>query len=248
VATAKAGVTPMRSQSRSGWLVALAVAALVATAYAQAPTQTPAPLSDAAKAMTNGTWEFSNADRDKRCTVTFRTDTVAAGMRIEFDKGCVGQFPFIADVAGWTLAENDFLRLVDAQGKSVLDFSQVETNIYEAPRPGEGILFIQESTAVGPPPKQADQVAGDWGLVRGSGKPICTLTLANTPAGDDLALTVKPGCNAFVTRFAPTAWQMDRGELMIKNARGQIWRFSEGDNGTWSRVPDTAEPLSLVKP
>jgi hypothetical protein len=238
----------MRPRSTSGWLVALAGAAFMATAHAQTPTPAPAPLGDAAKAMTNGTWEFSNADRDKRCTVTFRTDPAAAGMRLEFDKGCVGQFPFIADVAGWTLAENDFLRFVDAQGKSVLEFSEVETHIYEAPRPGEGILFIQASTAVGPPPKQPDQVAGDWGLVRGSGKPICVLSLANTPAGDDLALTLKPGCNAFVTRFAPTAWQMDRGELMIKNARGQIWRFSEGDNATWSRVPDTVEPLMLVKP
>ncbi|HLH89132.1 MAG TPA: AprI/Inh family metalloprotease inhibitor [Xanthobacteraceae bacterium] len=244
--------TAMRPRARNGWRVALGVfafaVALAAPAHAQTPAQAPAPLSDAAKAMTTGTWEFSNADRDKRCTVTFRADPAAAGMRIEFDKGCVAHFPFIADVAGWTLADNDFLRLLDAQGKSILEFSAVETNIFEAPRPGEGILFIQASAAVGPPPKQADQVAGDWGLVRGSGKPICTLVLANTPAGDDLALSLKPGCNAFVTRFAPTVWQMDRGELMIKNARGQIWRFSEGDNGAWTRVPETAEPLSLVKP
>ena len=237
---------PMWPRARNGWLrfavAALGLAALAATAHAQAP------LGDAAKAMTNGTWELSNADRDKRCTVTFRTDPAAAGMRLEFEKGCVGQFPFIADVAGWTLADNDFLRLLDAQGKSLLEFSEVETHIYEAPRPGEGILFIQASTAVGPPPKQAEQMVGDWGLVRGSGKPICTLSLANTPAGDDLALTLKPGCNAFVTRFAPTAWQMDRGELLIKNARGQTWRFSEGDNSTWTRVPETAEPLTLVKP
>ena len=237
---------PMWARARNGWLrfavAALGLAALAATAHAQAP------LGDAAKAMTNGTWELSNADRDKRCTVTFRADPAAAGMRLEFDKGCVGQFPFIADVAGWTLADNDFLRLLDAQGKSLLEFSEVETHIYEAPRPGEGILFIQASTAVGPPPKQAEQMVGYWGLVRGSGKPICTLSLANTPAGDDLALTLKPGCNAFVTRFAPTAWQMDRGELLIKNARGQTWRFSEGDNSTWTRVPETAEPLTLVKP
>jgi len=237
----------MRAQPVSRWLVASSVAALMAAAPAQTPT--PTPLSEAAKAMTTGTWEFSNADRDKRCTLTFRADAAVAGMRLEFDKGCVAQFPFITDVVGWTLADNDFLRLLDAQGKSVLEFSEVESHMYEAPRPGEGIMFIQASTAVGPPPKQPDQVAGDWGLVRGSsGKPICTLTLANTPAGDDLALTLKPGCNTFVTRFAPTAWLMDRGELLIKNARGQIWRFAEGDNATWTRVPDTVEPLTLVRP
>ncbi len=227
-------------------LIALGVAAFVGAAHAQTPTAPP--LSDAVKAMTNGTWEFSNADRDKRCTVTFRTDPAAAGMRLEFDKGCAALFPFIAEVVGWTLAENDFLRFVDAQGKSLLEFSEVESRIYEAPRPGEGILFIQASTAVGPPPKQAEQMVGDWGLVRGSGKPICTLTLANTPAGDDLALKLKPGCNVLVTRFAPTAWQMDRGELLLKNAQGQTWRFSEGDNASWTRVPESAVPLTLVRP
>jgi hypothetical protein len=234
----------MTRRLRAGF-AAIAVMALAAAAHAQAPTT--APLSDAAKAMTTGTWEFSNADRDKRCTLTFRADPAAVGMRLEFDKGCTALFPFIREVAGWTLAENDFLRLVDAQGKSVLEFSEVESHMYEAPRPGEGILFIQASTAVGPPPKQADDVAGDWGLVRGTGKPICTLTLTNKPVGDDLALTLKPGCNAFVTRFAPTVWQMDRGELLLKNARGQIWRFSEGDASTWTRVPESASPVLLVR-
>jgi len=225
----------------------IAVIGLIA-AIAAARAQGPAPVSDDAKAMTEGTWEFSNADRDKRCTLTFRTDAAATGMRLEFDKGCAALFPFIAEVAGWTLADNDFLRLVDAQGKSVLEFSEVEAHMYEAPRPGEGILFIQASTAVGPPPKQADEMVGDWGLVRGSGKPICTLTLVNKPAGDDLALTLKPGCNVFVTRFAPTAWQMDRGELLLKNARGQTWRFSEGEGSTWTRVPESAVPVQLVRP
>jgi hypothetical protein len=233
------------TRSLRATFAAIAVTVLAATAHAQAPAQ--APLSEAAKAMTAGTWEFSNADRDKRCIVTFRADPAAVGMRLEFDKGCVALFPFIREVAGWTLAENDFLRLLDAQGKSLLEFSEVESHMYEAPRPGEGILFIEASTAVGPPPKQADDVAGDWGLVRGAGKPICTLTLANKPAGDDLALTLKPGCNAFVTRFAPTAWQMDRGELLLKNARGQTWRFSEGDGSTWTRVPESASPVLLVR-
>jgi hypothetical protein len=225
---------------------AFAIVAFTATAGAQTPT--PPALSEAAKAMTSGTWEFSNADRDKRCTVTFRADPAAAGMRLDFDKGCAALFPFIKEVAGWTLAENDFLRLVDAQGQSVLEFSEVETHMFEAPRPGEGILFIQASTAVGPPPKEPDQVAGEWALVRGSGKPICRFTLVDKPAGDDLVLTLKPGCDPFVARFAPTAWQMDRGELLLKNARGQTWRFSEGDNSTWTRVPESTIPVTLVRP
>ncbi len=225
-----------------GVLLALGIAGLVATAHAQAPP------SEEAKALASGSWEFSNADRDKRCTIVFKTAPASVGMRLEFDKACAEAFPFIREIAGWTIAENDFLRLLDAKGKSMLEFSEVETGMYEAPRPGEGILFIQTAAAVGPPPKEADQMVGDWTVVRGAGKPICTLTLANTAAGDDLALKLKPGCDAFVTRFAPTTWQMDRGELVLKNARSQAWRFEESDAATWSRVPETADPVLLVRP
>jgi hypothetical protein len=232
-------MTPMRR----GALVALAVAALVGAARAQAP-----PPSDDVKAMASGTWELSNADRDKRCTVVFRTEPAASGMRLDFDKGCTNIFPFVSQIVGWSHADNDFLRLLDPKGKSVLEFSEVESRIYEAPRPGEGILFIQESTAVGPPPKEADAMLGDWAFTRSAGKPICTVTLANAPAGPDFALKLKPGCDQLVTRFAPTAWQMDRGELLLKNAKGQTWRFEEGDAATWQRVPETADPLLLVRP
>jgi hypothetical protein len=224
-------------------ICALGLIGAIAGAHAQAT------LSDEVKAMAEGTWEFSNADRDKRCMLTFRTDAAAAGMRLEFDKGCAALFPFIKEIAGWSLTQNDFLRLLDAKGQSVLDFSEVESRIYEAPRPGEGILFIQASTAVGPPPKEADVMFGDWALMRGGGgKAICTMTLANTPAGDDyFALKLKPGCDAQVTRFAPNAWQMDRGELVLKNARNQTWRFAEGDGSAWQRVPEGPQPLTLVR-
>jgi hypothetical protein len=226
---------------RRNLIVLLALTGLIAGAHAQAL------LSDDAKAMADGTWEFSNADRDKRCLLTFRTDPAAAGMRLEFDRGCASQFPFIKEVVGWSRGQNDFLRLLDAKGQSVLEFSEVESRIFEAPRPGEGILFIQASTAVGPPPKEAGEMFGDWALQR-AGKAICTMTLANTPAGDDFyALKLKPGCDALVTRFAPTAWQMDRGELVLRNARNQSWRFSEGDEAAWQRVPEGPQPLTLVR-
>ena len=231
---------------RRSHIVLLALTAFIAGSRAQAP------LSDEAKAMAEGTWEFSNADRDKRCMLTFRTDPAATGMRLEFDRGCASQFPFIKEIVGWSRGQSDFLRLLDAKGQSVLEFSEVESRIFEAPRPGEGILFIQASTAVGPPPKEASELFGDWALMRGgAAKPICTMTLANTAAGDDyFALKLKPGCDVLVTRFAPTAWQMDRGELVLRNARNQSWRFAEGEGAAaaWQRVPEGPQPLTLVRP
>ena len=207
--------------------------------------QQPAP-GDSAKAMA-GTWEFTNADRDKTCTITLRLEPVAGGMRAEFDKACAAKFPFVGEIAAWTFAENDFLRLTDAKGGSVLEFNEVESGVYEAPRPGEGILFIQNAGAGGPPSRTAAEVTGEWSVVRRAGKPICGLTLSNTAAGEDFAVRVHQPCDAFVTRFAPTTWQVERGEIVLKAAKGNPWRFEEQDATTWQRVPATSDPVLLVR-
>jgi protease inhibitor Inh len=219
-----------------------------AAALAQAPASAPPanPLNETAKTMA-GAYEFSNADRDRRCTVDLKTDLAgAAGLKLEFDKACVTVFPFVKDIVGWTIAENDFLRLHDAKGRPVLELSEVEHGIFEVPRPGEGVLFLQSVAAVDPPPPSVDQMAGEWDVVRDGGK-ICSITLVNKPAGEGFLLSVKPGCDASVTRFSPSSWQMDRSELLLKGAGAQTWRFEENDDKTWQRVPETRDPISLVK-
>jgi hypothetical protein len=198
--------------------------------------QTPATLGDSAKAMV-GAWEFSNADRDKVCTVTFKSDRTTVGFTVEFDKNCTNLFPLVADIAGWNFPENDLLRLLDAQGKSLLEFSEVEDGIYEAPTPGVGVLFLQNAATAAPPPKPPEQVAGDWAIVRG-GKPLCQLILA---------MKIKPGCDPAIARLNFTQWKIDRDELMLAPARGNAWRFEEADANSWRRVPEAANPYSLVR-
>jgi hypothetical protein len=103
-------------------------------------------------------------------------------------------------------------------------------------------------SAAAAPVRSADDMVGDWAIARGTGKPVCVLTLANNPAtADALALKIKPGCDALVTRFGPTAWRIDQGDLVLLSARGQIWRFEENDANTWLRVPETADPVLLVR-
>jgi hypothetical protein len=231
---------------RCALLAAVLLTAGALGAVAQAPTPVAAQPDDAAKAMV-GTWEFTNADRDKTCTLTFRIDPAAAGMKLDFDRACAGLFPFIREISGWTFAEGDFLRLLDAKGTPVLEFSEVENKVFEAPRPGEGILFIQNAGASGPPARTAAEVTGDWTIQRRARRPICTLALTSTASGEDFAVRVAPPCDALVTRFGPATWQVERGELVLKNARGQVWRFEETDANTWSRVPATADPVLLVR-
>ncbi len=103
-------------------------------------------------------------------------------------------------------------------------------------------------SAATPPMHTAEDMVGDWAIARGTGKPICVLTLVNDPpGGDTLALKVKPGCDAFVARFGPTGWRMNQGELVLLSARGQTWRFEQNDASTWQRVPEGANPVLLVR-
>jgi len=206
--------------------------------------QTPATLGESAKAVV-GTWEFSNADRDKICTVTLKSDPAPAGFKVEFDKNCRNLFPLVSDVVAWNFPENDLLRLLDAKGKSLVEFSEVEDGIYEAPTPGVGVLFLQNAAAAVTSGKPADQMAGDWSLVR-AGKSLCALTLTMNAAGDGYALTIKPGCDAAIARLNFARWRMDSDQLMLVPARANAWRFEEGENNAWRRVPDT-DPITLVR-
>src|SRR3954447_14397398 len=135
---------------RSTTLALLLMSALATPLLAQAqapavaaPEVVTEPAPPAPPRTMPGSWEFSNADREKTCTITFRNEATKVGKRVEFEPKCATLFPFIPEIAGWRLSENDFLRLLDAQGNSVLEFSEVESGIFEAPKPGEGVPFIQ---------------------------------------------------------------------------------------------------------
>jgi hypothetical protein len=225
-------------------LIAIALVAIFSVGAAQA--QTPATLGDSAKAVV-GTWEFSNADRDKICTVTLKSDPLPSGFKIEFDKNCGNLFPLVNEIVAWRFPENDLLRLLDAQGKSLVEFSEVEDGIYEAPTPGVGVLFLQNPAAAGPPPKLPEQVAGEWAIVRGNNKPLCQLTLATDAVQDGLAVTVKPGCDPTIARLNLTLWRIDRDELMLVPARGNPWRFEEVDANSWRRTPEGVDAIMLVR-
>jgi hypothetical protein len=194
-----------------------------------------------------GSWEFSNADREKTCIVRFRNEAAKVGKSIEFEPKCATLFSFVPDIVGWRLNDNDFLRLLDAQGQSVLEFSEVESGIFEAPRPGEGILFIQNPTDLGPAPNTAEQIKGDWSVIRRTGQRICRLTLSDIAAGEEFVVRVQPGCDPAVARFAPSTWQVDRGEIVLRGANGQFWRFEEAEDSKWQRVPQTASSLLMVR-
>jgi Protease inhibitor Inh len=202
--------------------------------------------TDPASAVIGG-WEFSNADHDKICRFMFRADRVGNGYKLDIDKNCPAVFPVTRDLVAWMVDNFGGLQLLDASGKAVIELAKAEDGIYDGFDPVQGRFVLQSATAA--PVPSAEDVIGDWAIVRGTGKPICTLTLAQAaaPGADAMTIKIKPGCDAGVMRFAPTSWRMDQGELIVVSARGQNWRFEEDDANTWQRVPEGTDPMLLVR-
>ncbi|MBQ8107063.1 MAG: AprI/Inh family metalloprotease inhibitor [Afipia sp.] len=196
-----------------------------------------------------GEWELSTAGRDKTCIVTLKSDSTPQGLKLELDKGCSAALPFTKSIVAWSVKGLDIVRLQDAAGQSVIDVTEVESGIFEGLRQGEGVYLLQNLAAARALSKSADQLIGDWAMVRGSGKAICGLTLTNTEATtpENFAVYLKPRCDPLVTTFAPTIWRIERGELLLQSAKGEIWRFEADDNAQWRRIPDSADPLLLTR-
>jgi hypothetical protein len=204
--------------------------------------------SDAAKGMV-GTWELSNADRDKSCAVTFKLDQAGSGFALALAGNCAGVFPATRDIVAWSIGKRDMLLLNDAKGQPVLEKLEVEAGTYEGLRPNEGRYVLQNAAvAAATRDRTADQMFGEWAFVRSGGKSICLITLGDVAAdADSFVASVKPGCDPLIARFGPSSWLMDRGLLVVRSAKGEIWRFEEGDPSTWRRIPEARQPLTLVR-
>jgi hypothetical protein len=226
-------------------LLAFILATLIATpAFAQTPA--PPQPSDAARALA-GVWELSNPDRDRRCTLTFKLDTAPQGRIVTLGPTCAAAFPDVRPTVAWTMGTDDALKLVDGKGVVLFELTEVEAGMYET-TPSFTHYFLQTLAAINKD-RITDDLFGEWQITRGPGRPVCELTLGNTAFdADSFALTLKPGCDAFITRFAPVAWKLDRGQFVMIAQGGQAWRFEENEANIWSRIPAARPPVLMVRP
>jgi hypothetical protein len=195
-----------------------------------------------------GQWELSTTERSKTCVVTLKGDATPQGLKLELEPGCPKALPFTKDITAWNVKGLDIVRLQDAAGQPVIDFTEVESGIFEGLRQGEGIYILQNLAAARSLAKSMDQMIGDWAMVRGNGQTVCGLTLTNTEATpDNFQVYLKPRCDPAVAVFAPTAWRLERGELLLMSANGEAWHFQADDNAQWRRVPDSADPLIMLR-
>jgi len=225
----------------------IAVVALLAAIAGASPARS----QDAAALKKDmiGQWELATTDRSKTCVVTLKNDVTPQGLKLELEPGCAAALPFTKDITAWSIKGlGDIVRLQDAAGQPVVDFTEVETGIFEGMRTGEGIYILQNLAAARSLAKSMDQMIGDWAMVRGNGQTICGLTLTNTEAtADNFQVFLKPKCDPTVAAFAPTQWRLEHGQILLMSASGETWQFEADDNAQWRRVPDSADPLIMLR-
>ena len=224
-------------------LTLAALCALVVTAM-------PARAQDTTTLKKNmiGQWELSTTERSKTCVVTLKSDTTPQGLKLELEPACANALPFTKDITGWNVKGLDIVRLQDATGEAVIDFTEVEAGILEGVRSGEGVYILQNLAAARSLAKSMDQMIGDWAMVRGNGNVVCSLVLTNTDAGNDnFQVFLKPKCDPAVAAFAPKQWRLERGQIMLMSDKGETWRFEADDNAQWRLVPDSADPLIMLR-
>jgi hypothetical protein len=196
-----------------------------------------------------GQWELATTDRSKTCVVTMKGDATPQGLKLELEPGCAAALPFTKEITAWNIKGlGDIVRLQNAAGEAVIDFTEVESGIFEGLRNGEGVYILQNLAAARSLAKSMDQMIGDWSMVRGNGLAICSLTLTNTEAGNDnFQVFLKPKCDPAIAAFAPTLWRLDHGQMLLLSAKGETWQFEADDNAQWRRVPDSADPLIMLR-
>ncbi len=232
----------MISGSGLRWLGLLALCGLVAGAL-------PARAQSDLKQEMIGQWELSNAERSKTCVITLRPENSPQGLRLTLDPGCADALPFTKDIVAWNIRGLDLVRLLDASGQPVIDLSEVENGILEGLRQGEGVYLLQNLAAANASQRSTDQLVGDWSMMRGTSRVLCALQLTDreTAKKDGYAVVMKSRCDQQIANFRPVAWKLERGELLLLTSNGNTWRFEADDNAQWRRVPDSADPILLVR-
>ena len=237
--------------NRLACLLVLAFA-LAIPAQAQAPESEVAarPAIPDAKQLA-ADYQLQSALGDRKCAVTLEAKPIAAGYALVYDRAaCSPLFRFLNDTAAWLPGVAGSIRFVNAGKRTVSEFTEGVGGQYEALLEGDGVYFLTNLQFVQPSdvPTFADAV-GEWNISRPNGPAICSITLSEQAAGDDMfKLSVKTGCDPSIVRFGPVKWYLDRGDIILLSAKDERLRFGRQPEGNWTKIPEQPRPLWLSRP
>jgi hypothetical protein len=231
---------------RALYLAAALFAACALPAQAQAPKIDPAE----ARLLAAG-YELTNADGTLKCPVTLDQKPAGTALALVFDRRACNQlFGFLNEVTGWAPGVAGAILFVGQGGRTIAEFTEGVGGVYEAIREGDAVYFLANLQFVDPSERvQIADLYGEWQISRPGGPAICRITLTDEVVGNELfTARLQPGCDPAIERLAPNAWQLERGDVVLRSKTGEALRFGRQEGGVWARVPDKPQPLLLSRP
>ena len=124
----------------------------------------------------------------------------------------------------------------------LLELNEVEAGMYET-TPSHTHYFLQTLAAINKE-RITDDLFGDWQFTRGTARVICQMTLGNTAHDtDSFVLTLKPGCDPLITRFAPVSWRLRSRPVRDARRQRPVLALRGERERIWSRIPAVRPPL-----
>jgi hypothetical protein len=236
-----------------GFLLALSLLFPVA-AFAQdrAPAGKPDPVE--VRNLSAG-YELTNADGTLRCPVALEPRPAGRGLALNYERAvCNQRFGFLGEISAWLPGVAGAILLIAPDGRIVTEFTEGVGGVYEAIREGDGVYFLANLQFVDPAARvQVADLIGIWTLARTDNpkEPAknCSLNLTDEVAGDQLYnLRVLPECDPALVQTGMIAWQLERGDIVLRARNGDTFRFEKGEGNVWSKVPEKPRPMTLSRP
>jgi hypothetical protein len=251
--------------------LALAGALLACPAAAQqARPQGAGAAAPAAVTALQGAWELTSQDGRAKCRITLRAAEAKGGRALGFPATCRRPLPVLARVSAWSVSDDGFIRLNDADGTAVLAFEDEPAALkLKAAGPGGATFlldplgkprrFVARTPAAPPPPRvafdparapQQSSIPGAYGVYRYAGQEVCRITLGTQPgAADNRFLASHPvRCrDKGLQVFDVVAWRYAGGRLMLIARRGHEIALVPTRDGEWQKDPPGGSELILKR-
>ncbi|MDF2996674.1 MAG: hypothetical protein K0R27_2311 [Xanthobacteraceae bacterium] len=226
------------------------ILALFVAALALSPAPTARAQDKPDPTVLAAAYQLANADGDRVCPMTLKPDPAGAAFAVAFDKAACGEaIPFAGDVVAWTPGPGDSIRLLGTKGALIAEFTEGVGGSWEALREGDGVYFLTNPSLADAKQTQPGDLYGGWDASRTAGQPVCRMEFTDESTDDgSFRLALSAGCDVGIVRFAPLAWRIERGDLVLANAKGETLRFALQEEGGWAKVPESNRPLLLTRP
>lgn len=225
----------------------------VVVAQQKPPAAAPVKLDPAVREAGGriaGPFQLTSADGGRACSFGLKADPSGPGLGLDFSRDACAVIAFSAQVVAWLPDPSGSIRLLNAQGRTVAEFTEGAGGSYEALREGDGVYFLTNPSAADSTDLKPEEVVGEWDLARTAGTPVCRITLLEDAApGGGHRLKVAPGCDDSLMRFRPLAWDIEGGNILVRGeAAGAPIRFARQEDGGWARTPERGRPLLMTRP